>query len=488
MLNGRRGVSKVKRDEGSILLTVLVFLLIVVLLLGAGAMLASSGTRRIASVASRNQAHYLAETGIEKFLSDPVLLALFLSKQPSPPPSPSPIPVFERETIPDNEELGTYSLEAEVIDVDENGNRTLAIRSKGETPKATKIIEVTIVVKDLSIVAPFLDNVIATESGITGGKVYVSKGEGVTEDANVYSKGDIEIAGNIPGSVISSGGGITIDNKAVIEKDVKAQNNVRINNKAQIKGDVVSTNGTVTVNNNAEVKGSIWAYGTDSKGYSIYLSNGATVNNIYFKGKVDEKKSTVNGVREQLSPDATYPENLEKSLPQLASEMEGALREKAKGSTISFNGEPISGYVQGDFVVPNNARLTIPMGSIVFVEGKMEIANNATVDGGGIIVVGKNVVINNNAIPSTIAVIALHKDTSESSKIENSSASLGTFLILGDLKIKNVAQITGALFARNISDIGNNAEIIYQPNLVELLRSLIPSTESIQQVTDWKES
>lgn len=107
------------QERGSILITFLIITIVFVLILGAGVNLMMGGYKRVSSVAQRNQAHYLAEAGVEKALEDLQSGCRPISTTSATFPSSSP--------------LGTYKYFAVAVDSDSVEGTTVIITSTGQT-------------------------------------------------------------------------------------------------------------------------------------------------------------------------------------------------------------------------------------------------------------------------------------------------------------------------------------------------------------------
>jgi len=161
-----------KREEGSVLLTFLIIATVFVLLIGFGTNLMVGGYKRTTLIAQRNQAHYLAEAGVEEALKKLASECRDIPTTSASFPSPSPLGDYEY-TV----EYNMYSQEARITSKGRVGRRdvTLVVTVKcflPETPPPTMASDLAVLAADsisLSNHAQIFGNVgvIATSGNIT---------------------------------------------------------------------------------------------------------------------------------------------------------------------------------------------------------------------------------------------------------------------------------------------------------------------------------
>ncbi|MDI3543589.1 MAG: hypothetical protein PWP57_1194 [Candidatus Atribacteria bacterium] len=503
-----------QRDAGSLMITVIAMIFIVSIIIFAGSTLVISGSRNVHKVSDMKQAHYMAEAGIEDALSNPFVIRDALLYGHSNVTSTS-LSSFQFET----NKVGEYEAEA----IGDSGNKKITITSTGrvKNQSGTTLAERTIVcqfeLKPGSFYDLALDTAIATAGNLTSGKVYIKLDSGVNPktDADVYSDAAItSIAGTIPGSVIAQGE-VTVNNNAIVTKDVIAKGKITINNDVQVGGKVISAGSYIDINNKVQIGSDTVAYSTDKNGYAVYLGNNSTVHNIYTPKGASQVK--INGSYDSIKPisspypspptppatDPTYPVP-RKTLPAIDNEIKSSWIARAQSDKVTYNGLTVgnnetitlgNAYITGDFTLGNNAQLNIKEGSVIYVTGNISIANNATVtaleaDGDpkttliSSLITNNTFDIENNSIPTSVSLVALGTGTSY---LKNNSATTGAILVPnGSLEMKNNAAVHGGIFAKSIPNIGNNAEVYFNP-LLNL--GLPPTTTSSEALTllEWKE-
>jgi hypothetical protein len=498
-----------KEDKGSILITVISLIAIIGLTIGVGLTLVISGNKKIHNSSNRIQAHYIAEAGIEEVISSPFLINKILkstniySFNPSNP-TPSPIPLIQK-SFPinlENNKIGEYSVNGQVQSVtfnSQNGTTPekveISINSTGILNNLSKKIECRMVVDLVTFYGLGLDYAIASYNGIESDKVYIylDPDSGSSGPANVYSNGDITIRGNIPGSIISNNGKVVIDNKAVILGDVIASKTIKLNNGVSVSGNVISTSSFVDINNNAEVKKDTIGYGVDNNNKSVYLSNKSKVFNVYTKegatGLSQTNNSIITGTIAKIS-DTSYPSSHPipaPNFPIIDEEIKNIWKTQAYSEGISYNDGYYLGsdqeetlnntFINGNLILDNNSTLEIIDGSVIYVTGYVQIENNAVVKGTGTIITEEHLIIKNNSMPTSIALVALSETTN--SQLTNNSITTGAILIpYSTLTVSNNATIKGGLFAKSIPSIGNNAEIYFNP----LYSQNLPPTQNTTEV------
>ena len=497
-----------RRESGSVIMIVLFFAVVLSLVLFAGVTLVVSGNRRVHQVAALKQAHYVAEKGIEEALSSPFLFQEVFE-------STSPIELENRKT-------GRYVTVARRVKVkdtkDTNYTYIIRLESKGYVSSGEQnLAERTIVCefKQLnsdSFLGALLSNAIATSGNLNSGKVYIYLDEGIPPNtsANVYSDAEItNLAGNIPGSVFAQGK-VVVNNNTSISGDVIAKGSITLNNNTKVLGKVISAEGWIDVNNNVVVQGDIVAYGADSKGYSVYLAN-SEVRDIY----TEEGSSQV-----KVSPSAkygsigtiqgsSYPKKYEvprQDLPDINESVKSLWKEKAEKGSVFQEGLVVNNnasftvegdaLINGDLVLGNNAKLSIKEGSILYVTGRIDIENNASIevldaDGDNEINLGSSLIaesyfdIKNNAIPDSVSLVALGNSTSY---LRNNSVTTGAILVPnGKLEISNKAEIHGAIFAKEITKIGNNAEVYFNPLKAVVTLPPVANPSTALKLVEWVE-
>ncbi|MEM2002379.1 MAG: hypothetical protein QXT77_07030 [Candidatus Methanomethylicaceae archaeon] len=461
--------------SGFVIMIVLFFAVILALSLFAAAPLVTIGSKRVHTIAALKQAHYLAEIGIEEAISSPLLFWREFS-----PASPIEL---------GNGRVGRYTAVAR------RSNDTIELESRGyvsvgDQRLAEKAIVCKLRMKLVSAPGPWsiLSNAIATSGNLNSGKVYVYLDEGVPPDvsADIYSDAEItNLAGEVPGSVFAQGR-VVLNNGTLVKRDVIAKGDITLNNNTQVLGSIISAEGYVDVNNKVKVDGDIVAYGVDSKGYSVYIAN-SEVRDIYTQeGKTQVKlaPSARYNLIGKIS-DSPYPEAYvvpRRSLPVIDEGVRSMWIEMAKSDNLIYQGLTVNNnenflirgnaFIQGNLVLNQNAVLNIEEGSILYVTGRVIIENNALIrvldaNGDEKINFGSSLIaedyfdVRNRAIPESVSLVALGTSTSY---LRNNSVTTGAILVPnGKLEISNNAEVHGAIFAKEITKIGNNAEVYYNP-------------------------
>ncbi|MBC7218083.1 MAG: hypothetical protein H5U36_08105 [Candidatus Caldatribacterium sp.] len=495
---------RTRRDSGSVMVFIIALVLIAAVVLFAGTTLVVSSNRAIHKVTTIKQAHYIAEMGIEKIVSDPFVIRNALAYGEHEESSGSSIPL-------ENNKSGTYR-----VKVTYNSNeKTIRIESTGEVKNnnSEKLAQKTITCTFRLSQGPFYDivlqNAITTAANLTSGKVYIYLDEGVNQPANVYSGAEItNIRGEIPGSVFAQGS-VVVDNKTVVMGDVIARGSITLNNSSKIEGKVISAESYVDVNNNVVVNGDIVAYGTDDKGYSVYLNN-ATVGAIYTsQGSSQVKTNNSSYTSINTISSSSYPpvyEVPQQNLPTITDEIRAMWMEKASegetydsgltvnnGQTLTLDGNTL---IEGDLVVKQNATLNIKEGAVIYVTGRILIENNASIcveDTNGdektlfsTLITEDYFDIANNAIPEALSLVALGPSTSY---LKNNSVTTGPiFVPNGNLELSNNAVVYGGVFAKSIPKIGNNMEIYFNPFNNLSLPPTITDTKKLLELLEWSES
>jgi predicted acyltransferase (DUF342 family) len=394
----------------------------------------------------------------------------------------------------ENRKTGRYVTVARIKDTKDTNDTYIMLESKGYVSSGEQnLAERTIVCefKQLnsdSFLGALLSNAIVTSGNLNSGKVYIYLDKGIPPDtsANVYSDAEItNLAGNIPGSVFAQGK-VVVNNNTSISGDVIAKGSITLNNNTKVLGKVISAEGWIDVNNNVVVQGDIVAYGVDSKGYSVYLAN-SKVRDIYTKEGSSQVKVSSSAEYGSIGTlqGSSYPEKYEvprQGLPDINESVKSLWKEKAEKGSVFQEGLVVNNnasftvegdaLINGDLVLGNNAKLSIKEGSILYVTGRIDIENNASVevldaDGDNEINLGSSLItesyfdIKNNAIPDSVSLVALGNSTSY---LSNNSVTTGAILVPnGKLEISNKAEIHGAIFAKEITKIGNNAEVYFNP-------------------------
>ena len=519
-----------KDDKGTILITVVSLIAIITLIIGVGSTLVISGNKKVHSTSNKTQAHYIAEAGIEEVISNPFLINKVLKSydifyDPSNPTTPTPSPPLVvsiiNENFPlnlENNKTGTYSVKG-IVEPDSiifsNGvpqEVKIKITSEGTIINSkndiisTKKISCRIKVDLVTFYNIGLKNAIATSNSLNSGKVYIELDSGITSPGNVYSDANItNIAGTIPGSVYAKGGEVIVDNNTIVTGDVIASGRIQLNNNVQVGGKVVSATSYVDVNNNASVTGDTVGYGIDKNGKSVNLVN-SNVHSIYTKNGESgfkQKNSTYNTPVNVLPVEPNYPTDYpvpEENLPLITDEIRDLWINQAQSSGNIINDDfylttnqsgsiSTNTFINGNLILENNAILNVENDALIFITGYIQIENNAKIE----IVEGCSVslitddyfIIENNAIPTSISLIALGSTTN--SQLTNNSATTGAILVPnGNLVINNQAIIHGGVFAKSIPSIGNNAKIVFNPKLNQNLPPTQNTTE-VLTLESWTE-
>jgi hypothetical protein len=143
-----------KREEGSVLLTFLIIATVFVLLIGFGTNLMVGGYKRTTLIAQRNQAHYLAEAGVEEALKNLASECRDIPTTSASFPSSSPLGDYEY-----NVEYNMYSQEARITSKGRVGKRdvTLVVTAKcflsatpppTETPSPASVPDLAVLAAD----------------------------------------------------------------------------------------------------------------------------------------------------------------------------------------------------------------------------------------------------------------------------------------------------------------------------------------------------
>lgn len=470
------------RESGSVMLAVFFFAIAISMVIFAASTMVVLGNKNVHRTSILKQARYLAEMGIEEALSDPFVLRDALRDGVSTVSSSSPLTL-------ENGKKGTYQ-----VTVSKEAGNTIEIASRGEVRNqsedllAAKTIRCEFQLRPGSFYDALLKNAISTSQNLDSGKVYIyidedEQGNPVASSADIYSDADVtSVRGAVPGSIIAQGN-VIVNNDARVERDVIARGYIVLNNKVEVKGKVISAESYIEVNNNAVVSGDIVAYGTDDKGYSVYLAN-SSVQDIYTElgeSQVYKSKSASYSSIGTISGSG-YPDVYDvprQSLPVIDDSIKAAWIARAQSDGITYNGLYVSDsftidgnvYINGDFELGNTATLNVREGSVIYVTGQIRIQNNASIsvidsNGDGVreptsLVTEDYFDVRNNSIPEVVSLVALGSSTSY---FWNNSVTTGAILVPnGNLEISNNAVIYGGVFAKSIPKIGNNAEIYFNP-------------------------
>jgi predicted acyltransferase (DUF342 family) len=153
-------------------------------------------------------------------------------------------------------------------------------------------------------------------------------------------------------------------------------------------------------------------------------------------------------------------------------------------------------YITGDLTLGNNSQLKIKEGSVIYVTGKISIENNAEVialeaDGDpettliSSLITNSTFDIKNNSIPTSVSLVALGTGQSY---LKNNSVTTGPILVPnGSLEMKNNAVVYGGIFAKSIPNIGNNAEVYFNPLLNLGLPPTTTTSSEALTLLEWKE-